>query len=213
MNRRFSKIYYVPGLISAILIPLVFWYYGNLKLNEPLPNVMDLGLPSKYDPNIPLSEQNNLETFRNYRFKKIEILPNTAKQNSKLYVAEIKNMQKKNEPNTGLEFILTDENSYGDFASVLNDFHIAKHDIYGVDLDKSGHIFAPVDYDDPAKDEVFSICGGVIYDFVDDQNSFQGFLNSYDHLADLPKKTYPVLFGFLLFLNISMFSIKNRFEL
>ena len=42
------KIYYVPGLISAIFIPLLFWYYGNQKLLEPVPNVMDIGIPAKH---------------------------------------------------------------------------------------------------------------------------------------------------------------------
>ena len=52
-----KKIYCVPGLISALLIPVLFWYYGNRKLNEPITNIMDFGLPAKYNPNVPLKEQ------------------------------------------------------------------------------------------------------------------------------------------------------------
>jgi len=42
-----KKIYYFPGLISAVLIPLFFWYYGNQKFEEINLNVMDMWLPAK----------------------------------------------------------------------------------------------------------------------------------------------------------------------
>ena len=41
------KIYYVPGFISAIFIPLLFWIYGNRKLQEPIPNVITEIVPLK----------------------------------------------------------------------------------------------------------------------------------------------------------------------
>jgi hypothetical protein len=37
-----KKIYYFPGLISALLIPVLFWYYGNMKLEEANLRVMDI---------------------------------------------------------------------------------------------------------------------------------------------------------------------------
>ncbi|MGA9212374.1 hypothetical protein [Kaistella sp.] len=126
MKTSLTKKYYVPGLISAILIPLVFWYYGNRKLNEPIPNVMDLGIPAKYNPNDPMSQRTTLESFRNWDYKKIIVKPNEAKKNSKYYVSELKKLQQENKKETGIEFILNDNNSYGNFASILNDFHIAK---------------------------------------------------------------------------------------
>jgi predicted secreted acid phosphatase len=43
-----------------------------------------------------------------------------------LYVSELRKLQKRNEKESGIEFILGQNNKYGDFASVLNDFHIAK---------------------------------------------------------------------------------------
>jgi hypothetical protein len=41
-----KKIYYFPGLISALLIPVLFWYYGSQRTHEQY-TVMDLGLPAK----------------------------------------------------------------------------------------------------------------------------------------------------------------------
>ena len=205
-----KKIYYVPGLISALLIPVLFWYFGNRKLNEPITNVMDFGLPAKYNPDIPVNQQNTLEQIRNWKYEKITVEPNSAKNNSKFYVSKIKELQKRNEKETGIEFILDDNNSYGDFASLLNDMAIAKQDRYGLDLDKTGHLFATVSYIDPnAKESDYEclLCNDVIYDeykptFFDDSQFF---------IKQLPKEAFYIIFGFLLFLNISMFSIRERF--
>ncbi|MBO6201057.1 MAG: hypothetical protein J6N74_05510 [Chryseobacterium sp.] len=93
-----KKIYYVPGLISAIIIPILFWFYSNRKLNEPIPNVMDIGLPVKVHSTSSKEEkdriyQNSFEPLRNWNYKEIIVKPNTARQNSDLYVSEIKKLQ------------------------------------------------------------------------------------------------------------------------
>ncbi|MDR6514189.1 hypothetical protein [Chryseobacterium camelliae] len=36
------RIYYLPGLISALIIPLLFWYLGNQKFNNI--NVLMIGI-------------------------------------------------------------------------------------------------------------------------------------------------------------------------
>lgn len=97
--KTFKKIYYIPGLFSAILIPLVFWYLGNRELQKPIPNVMDLGLPSK-----ELSSQSSFEPFRDWKYQKIVVKPNTALKNQKYYVSELKKLQGRNEKETGIEF-------------------------------------------------------------------------------------------------------------
>lgn len=205
MKTKLSKKYYVPGIISAILIPLVFWYFGNRKLNEPIPNVMDLGIPAK------LTKENYSNTFepvRNWNYKKIIVKPGTAKQNSDLYVSEIKKMQKRNEKNSGIEFVLNDQNSYGDFASILNDLAITKHEIYAVDLDEAGHIFAVVDYKDPNKmEEPCELCNDTIAIIINDN---YGFFRSFtSDISKLPKRTFYIIFGFLLFLNVAMLNIRK----
>lgn len=205
-----KKIYYVPGLISALLIPVLFWYYGNQKLNEPITNIMDFGIPAKYNPNIPVNQQNTLEQIRNWKYQKIIVQPNSAKKNSKFYVSKIKELQNRNEKKTGIEFILDNNNTYGDFASLLNDMDIADQDRYGLDLDKTGHLFVPVTYIDPnVKESEYDclLCNDVVYDeynptFLYDSQFF---------IKQLPTETFYLIFGFLIFLNISMLSIKERF--
>ncbi|WP_435523521.1 hypothetical protein [Chryseobacterium indoltheticum] len=120
-------------------------------------------------------------------------------------------MQKRNVKNSGIEFILDNNNSYGDFASLLNDLHIAKHDWYSLDIGKTGHLFVTVNYKNPNAKEIeyeCLLCNDVIYDkykpsFLDD---FQFYLQQ------LPKEAFYLIFGFLIFLNISMFSIKESFQ-
>jgi len=205
------KIYYVPGLISAILIPLLFWYYGNQKFEEINVSVVDIGLPAKVRKETS-SLYVTFEPYRNWEYKKINILPGTAKDHSKLYVSELKNLQKKNEKNTGIEFILNNDNTYGDFVSVLNDMNISNHEQYAVDMEKTGHIFATVLYKDPnVKESEYEclLCNDVLTteykpDFFEKMQSM---------FTILPQNVYYFVFGFLLFLNLSMLSIKERFQL
>ena len=202
-----KRIFYVPGLISALLIPVLFWYFGNRKINEPIPNVMDFGLPAK------LTKENHndyFEAFRNWNYQKIIVQPNSAKSNSAFYVSKLKELQKRNEKKNGIEFILNDYNTYGDFASLLNDVAIAKHETYGLDLDKTGHLFALTNYQDPNAKEIeydCLLCNDVIRDeykptFLDDAQFF---------IKQLPKEAFYLIFGFLIFLNMSILSIKERF--
>ena len=150
---KLQKIYYVPGLISAIFIPLIFWFYGNRKLQEPIPNVIDIGLPAKSGS----STFATFEPLRNWNYKKIVVQPNTARKNSNYYVSEIKKLQKRNQKETGIEFIIGDNNSYDDFISILNDFEKSKQKQFGLDLDKTGHIFAVHIYKNSNKNEINSV--------------------------------------------------------
>lgn len=198
-----KKIYYFPGLISALLIPVLFWYYGNMKLEEANLRVMDIGLPAKLTGNNYLY---SFEPLRNWDYKQIKVNPNTAKENSNLYVSEMKALQKRNQKETGIEFILDENNTYGDFVSLLNDMAIAKQDTYAFDIEKTGHVFAVHYYKDPnAKEVECLLCSDAIYTYA--EPTFK------DNFFKLPKEAFFIIFGFLLFLNISMFSIKENLQI
>ena len=118
-------------------------------------------------------------------------------------------MHKANERNSGIEFVLDDNNSYGDFASILNDLHITKHEIYGLDLEKTGHIFVLVNYKNYyIEEEPCLLCNDVIYDYIE-PTFYENYLS---HVKQLPNQAYYLIFGFLIFLNISMFSIKESLQ-
>jgi hypothetical protein len=206
-----KKIYYFPGLISAVLIPVLFWYYGNRKFEDINLSVIDIGLPAKEREGIKNTFA-NFESVRNWTYKKIKIAPGTAKENSKLYVSELKNLRKRNEKESGIEFILDQNNSYGDFVSVLNDLAIAKQEQYAVDLEKTGHIFAVYNYIDPKMQFPEYECL-LCNDVIRPEYKPDFFEKIQLLLTELPKDIYYFIFGFLIFLNISMFSIKERFQL
>ena len=78
MKNKLTKKYYVPGLMSALIIPLLFWHYGNRELQKPIPHVMDFGLPGKYNPKIPLNQQFSFENFTKFQFDLTNLPKNTV---------------------------------------------------------------------------------------------------------------------------------------
>ena len=207
MNLR--KIYYVPGLISAIFIPLLFWFYGSQKLKEPTPNVMDFGLSKKLEPNEKITGM-DFEYYRNWNYKKIVVQPNTARKNSNYYVSEIKKLQKRNQKNTGIEFIIGNDNSYDDLISILNDFEKAKQYQFGLDLDKTGHLFAVHIYKDPNKiEEPCYLCDDTVAIFYE-PSFFEKITYQFSEFGKLPKPAYYIIFGYLILLNVSILSLVRK---
>ncbi len=206
-----KRIYYVPGFISALLIPVLFWYYGSQRTHVPY-KVMDLGLPAK----IRAGATDSLETFEDYRnwnYKKIIVQPNTAVQNRAYYVSELKKLQARNEKETGIEFVIGDKNNYQDFVALIDAMKLAKQETYGVDVEKTNHFFALYMYKDPNAVEREYICGGVVGGEIYEEKIALNFLKPETFINHVPNQTYSILFGFLLFLNISMFSIKERLQI
>lgn len=202
-----AKIYYVPGLISAIFIPLIFWFYGNRKLQEPIPNVIDIGLPAKSGS----STFATFEPLRNWKYQKIIVQPNTARKNSAYYVSEIKKLQKRNQKETGIEFIIGNDNSYDDFISLLNNMQIAQQDTWCLDLEKTGHFFVTVNYKDSnaKKIDTFSICGGVIFEHYE-PTLFEKITYQFSEFGKLPKQAFYLIFSYLILLNISILSLVRK---
>ncbi|HBV15153.1 hypothetical protein [Chryseobacterium carnipullorum] len=143
--------------------------------------------------------------------------PNKARENTKLYVAEIKNLQKRNEKNSGIEFILDDNNTYNDLIALFNDIELAGQIAYTLDVEKTWHFFVPHHYIDPNIQILdvssFPQCGtGLFNDYHPSNPWLKGFQTFESQLIQLPKQSFYIIFGFLFLLNISMFSIKERFQ-
>jgi hypothetical protein len=217
-----KKIYF-PGLISALLVPVLFWYYINPHVDKTVYNVIDFALPIKLAKD-KSNFDSTLEPLRKWSFKRIKVDSGKAKENSKLYVSEIQQLQQNNKKNTAIEFILNEQNTYGDFVSLLNDMAIAKHESYALDMDKTGNFLVPVIHkSQKIEGEEFEclLCDDVIRDYEDPSitDAILDFIKRhfysifFEDISKLPKGAYYIIFGFLLFLNISMLSIKERFQL
>lgn len=144
--RKSNKIYYFPGLISALLIPILFWYYASQRVHKPY-TVLDLGIPAKHKYNDSID--NTFESFRNWNYKKIIVESNTALQNQQYYVSELKKMQAKNEKETGIEFVIDDKNNYQDFVALMDAMKLADQENYGIDVEKTNHFFVIHEYKAP----------------------------------------------------------------
>ncbi|WPO83846.1 hypothetical protein SD427_05805 [Chryseobacterium sp. JJR-5R] len=101
---------------------------------------------------------------------------------------------------------------------------ITKQETYAFDLEKTGNFFAILNYKDSDVTEEKSeclFCDDVIYTYVkptfmdriSDVLHEQYYQILLENISKLPKGALFIIFGFLLFLNISMLSIKERFQL
>ncbi|WP_153399341.1 hypothetical protein [Chryseobacterium vaccae] len=219
------KIYYFPGLISAVVIPILFLYYISPHIDRTVYSVIDIGLPSKNAPTGPY-DQSSFEPLRNWDYQQMSIDPNEAEKNSELHVSQLKKLGTDNKKNSGIEFVLSDRNTYGDFVSVLNDLHKARMDSYAVDAGKTGHIFALHEYISPViseEKEDYILCGTFytfegnsqknIWNYINDFTSPQQYVLFTENLVKLPQKGLLFVFGFLILLHISMLSIRERFQI
>lgn len=210
MKTKLRKIYYVPGLVSAIIIPLMFWYLGNQKYKEINISYISLGLPFKYYKDIPLEKQTyTFEPYRNGKYQQIEVKPNSARKNSKFHIAQLNKLEEKNLEGTGIEFILDDNNTYDDFVSILNDLAITNQEKYGVDLDKTGHIFVLVNYKNPLiqEIEIFRCGTGLMMEYEKNPKYFKGYKKFQYQISQLPEKAFYIIFSFLIFLQISVLGL------
>ncbi|WP_426477735.1 hypothetical protein ACP3T3_21455 [Chryseobacterium sp. CBSDS_008] len=204
-----KKIYYIPGLISAVLIPVLFWYYGNQRVHPPY-RVMDLGIPAKVRPDTPL--ENTFEPYRKWNYKKITVKPNTGLQNQKFYVSELKKLRARNEKKSGIEFVINDKNNYQDFIALIDAMILSKQDMYGVDIEKTGHFFALHEYKDP-DEETHPICGGTVGNIDYTEKQTLSLIKPESFINHVPQQAFYIIFGFLFFVNISMFSIKENLQI
>lgn len=203
-----KKIYYLPGLISAVLIPVLFWYYGNQRV-PPQYTVLDLGIPAKQKYNDSLD--NTFESYRNWNYKQIVVKSNTALQNQKYYISELKKLQERNQKETGIEFIIDDHNNYQDFIALINTMHLANQEAYAIDVEKTGHFFAVHFYKDPNKmDRADDNVGPNPYY---KERETKNFSDPENVIKNLPKQAFYILFGFLFLVNMSMFSIKENLQI
>mgnify|MGYP003610406207 FL=1 len=88
---------------------------------------------------------------------------------------------------------------------------IAKQEHYGVDMDKTGHIFAVHIYKDSNKNEINYYGGDVVYYELPDDYYLKGFQKFQYQLSHLPKNTFYLIFGYLILLNISILSLVRKF--
>ena len=91
--RKHKKIYYVSGLISALLVPLLFLYYAAPVYNKMNLRVITLGLPAKSKKGEKISEYARIPT-EGWSYKTINVAPHFDKKTEEFFIREINQLKK-----------------------------------------------------------------------------------------------------------------------
>jgi len=162
---RRKKIYYVPGLISIVALPILLFFLGP---EDPIElNVLKLKMPAKTKEQLG-NQQFTIETFNtalvNKKITTIDInegawagqAQNTARS---LVLSEIENIHSGNDTNVVLKVHMGKDCSYGNFIWTLNQALIFDFKRYAL-IDNELYFFPPTqcrEYLEPADLPVVSM--------------------------------------------------------
>ena len=113
---KHKKLYYVPGLVSLILVPLLFVYFGKREIQKLDVRVIEMNF---WHPK--LSEH---WSFPERNFKQIVLTGNAVKDKAAIENAEllIKSIYADGDIINGIQLTFSDSASYASYISVLNFF-------------------------------------------------------------------------------------------
>ena len=210
--RKHKKIYYVAGIISALLVPLLFLYYAAPVYNQMNMRVIDIGLPAKAKNGEEISELTKLLT-KGWNYKTITVEPGFDKKTEEHFIREINQLKENNIDQTGIRFQLSDKNVYADIVNLLNISLITEQERYGFDMDGTNSFY--VLYKKPLDKPNEFGCGGsgnMLYLNMDQYNyANANFWNKLIRYS--PKESYYLIFGFLMLLYCAMLRPKLSFKI
>lgn len=210
--RKHKKIYYVAGIISALLVPLLFLYYAIPVYNQMNMRVIDIGLPAKAKKGEEVPEYSKIPT-EGWNYKKIDVKPNFDKKTEESFIKEINLLRENDVVQTGIRFQLSEKSSYADVVSLLNIMAKTKQDLYGLDTENTNSMY--VLYVKPKKSSEVLTCGlsyELVYSDVDeDSYANVNFWNKLIHY--FPKESYYLILGFLMLIYCAMFRPKLSFKI
>jgi len=209
--RKHKKIYYVAGIISTLLVPLLFLYYATPVYYQMSMRVLDVGLPYKAKKGEKIPEYAIIPT-EGWNFKKIDVKPNFDKKTEESFIKEINQLKENNVDQTGIRFQLSDKNVYADIIGLLNIMLKTKQERYGLDMEGTNSLYVlykkPLEYTD-----VFGCGGGDAgYLSIDEYNyDNANFWNRLIYYS--PKESYYLIFGFLMLIYCAMLRPKLSFNI
>lgn len=210
--RKHKKIYYVAGIISALLVPLLFLYYATPVYDQMNMRVIDLGLPAKTKKGERLPEYAKIPT-EGWNYKMINVKPGFDKKVEEKFIKEINQLTLNNIDKTGIRFQLSDKNVYADIVGLINIMLKTRQEMYGFDLDETNSFY--VLYKTPLKNSDAFSCGGslnVTYLNIDQYNYANAdFWNKLIYYS--PKESYYLIFGFLMLIYCAMLKPKLSFNI
>ncbi|WP_299759006.1 hypothetical protein [uncultured Pontibacter sp.] len=200
MNRgKHKKLYYVPGLISLALLPLILSFIGADIVKRIDKRVIEINV---YHPRneayYPLLKRN---------YKDFILSGNSANDNKSIESAKllIKDLYAAEDTLNGVHFILQDSVSYGTFVELINSFKadsLRYFAIYG----ESIWVAYPLPVKQIESNYLF-VCGTVGMFPVPDEPSF---LDRISYYLPTASKLWPVLASLLFLILVSIKHLTSR---
>lgn len=209
--RKHKKIYYVAGIISALLIPLLFLYYATPVYNQMSLRVIDIGLPAKAKKGEKFFEYTRTE---DWNYKTIIVKPGFDKKTEENFIREINQLKENDIDQTGIRFQLSNKNVYADIVNLLNISLKTEQERYGFDMFETNSFYILYK---KADHEIFSgidgngDCGFGYFDMNDYNYRTSNFWNKLIHYS--PKESYYLIFGFLMLIYCAMLRPKLTFKI
>ncbi len=204
--RKHKKIYYVSGLISALLVPLLFLYYAAPVYNQMDLRVITLGLPAKSKKGEKISEYTKIPT-EGWSYKTINVAPHFDKKTEEFFIREINQLKKSNVDQTGIRFQLSNNNKYADIVGLLNIMLKTEQEIYGFDMDETNSFYL-LHKKHPEKAD-YVTCGTGYMTYINMEQYNYANADFWNKLINYsPRQSYYLIFGFLMLIYCTMLKPK-----
>ncbi|MBO6184768.1 MAG: hypothetical protein J6O88_08775 [Chryseobacterium sp.] len=205
--RKHKKIYYVAGIISALLVPLLFIYYATPVYNQMNMRVMDIGLPYKAKKGEEIPEYARVPT-EGWNYKTINVKPDFDAKTEENFIKEINQLKENDIDKTGIRFQLSDKNVYADIVGLLNIMLKTEQERYGFDMDETNSFYVLY-----KKTDTQGFYGSCVVD-VDMDEYYYSQANFWKKLIYYsPKQSYYLIFGFLMLIYCAMLRPKLSFNI
>ncbi|OBW42015.1 hypothetical protein AB670_01596 [Chryseobacterium sp. MOF25P] len=210
--RKHKKIYYVAGIISALLVPLLFIYHATPVYDQVNMRVLDIGLPYKAKKGEKIPEYTQIPK-EGWNCKTINVKPDFDAITEKNFIKEIDQLVENDIDQTGIRFQLSDKNVYADIIGLLNIMLKTKQEMYGLDMDETNSLY--VLYKKPLKIVEYTMCGTDEHMMYSNMNQYNyanaNFWNKLIYYS--PKESYYLIFGFLMLIYCAMLRPKLSFKI
>lgn len=201
--KKHKRLYYVPGIISLLVIPLVFWFYVSNYIEQNDYRVISFNMPPKdHFENYP---EENYKV--NYHYKEVNVPVNFSKETEDNFFKLIKNLQEKNIDKSGIKFQFNSENTYNDIIQLLNLMEKTEQGRYLFDFkDDNFYVIHDKVSTDLEVSPIF-ICGGVLNLPTEEMEVSYLYLIR-DFIQNIPKSSYPIIIGYFLLVICTIFRPK-----
>lgn len=202
-----KKILYVSGMISAIIIPIIFLFFAIPTFKQVNVSVLDLGLPSKESNTYKIPEEYKFpSTEKGWKYQTINLPVNFSEHDEENYYNLVKELQEKKYAKIGIRFQFNDNNSYKDFVKLINLMLKTKQESYGFRSEDNS--FYVVKY--KQIEEFKSWCGtNSSMNYIGDEWNERNKLGDFGYfLSKLPKESFYIIFGYLFLIYSAMLKPK-----